>query len=307
MLVFMLAPFAMSVTGCFTLAAMMAASAGDSSPQLVPAGDAAFLDLDREIKLHLRNGTTVHGRFRGRTLLDPEIYKARFTARFAAGGWSPLALGESLTMDLLDGRRVSGAFAGYGMRSIVLRSLEDSVGERVPLRSATSIRHALGGLVSIDSLLAAEVRGELPSAEALAIRAFDTTRGISGFVSTRQDVPLEEVQMATVYGQKKEMTGLILFGVAIDVVLFLMLKKAADDAEPGCALILPLAAMSTDVRLTDRPFDRRLGRFVGEDVAWGDSMLTSPAALEAAATPLTSRAEPTTASPGGDGHATGWR
>ena len=284
-LVLMLGPMAMSSSGCFTLGAMMAASAGDSSPHLVPAGDAAHLDLDRELKLHLNDGTTVHGRFRGRTLLDPETYAARFAARFAAGGWSPLAIDESLTVDLMDGGRVIGVFAGYGMRSLVLRAPGDSVGQRIPLRSATSIRRTGGGLVSIDSLLAADVRGELPSAEALAIREFDTARGISVFVTRRREVPLEEVQMATVYGQDKDATGLILFGVAIDVVLFFMIEKAVRDAGPGCALILLPGALSSDVRFTDRPFDRRLGGFVGEDVAWGDPFPANTEAFDAAVAP----------------------
>lgn len=307
LLALLLGPMAMSVSGCFTMAAMLAASAGGSTPHLVPAGDAVHLDPDRELKLFLRDGTTVQGRFRGRTLLDPETYAARFAARSTAGGWSPFALGETVAVDLVDGRRLGAVFAGYAMRSLVLRAPSGPARERVPLQSATAIRHASGGLVSIDSLLAADVRGELPSAEALAIREFDTARGISGFVSSKREVPLEDVERATVYGERKDATGLILFGVALDVVLFLMLKKAADDAGPGCALILLSGAMSNDVRLTDRPFDRRLGRFVGEDVAWGDSTLASPEALEAAAAPLASPADTGAASSGGVGFATGLR
>lgn len=112
--------------------------------------------------------------------------------------------------------------------------------------------------------------------------------------------------MATVYGQNKDATGLILFGVALDVVLFFMIEKAVRDAGPGCALIL-LPALSSDVRFTDRPFDRRLGGFVGEDVAWGDPFPANTEAFDAALAPLTSRADTSAGSSGGAGSSTGWR
>ena len=267
LLVLMLGPLAMSVSGCFTLAAMMAASAANSSQHLVPAGDAAHLEPGRELKLHLRNGGTIEGRFRGRTLLAPEVYEPRFAARAAGGGWVPFALGETLTVDLVDGGRRIGTFRGYGMRSLVLQAPTDSVAVRLPFGSARAIRRAGGGTVSIDSLLAADVRGELPSAEGLAIRTYDSARGISGFVSVTREVPLEEVRMATVTGGNRETAGLILFGAAIDVVLFLAIREAAQ--EPGCTYIVIPASLANEVRFTERPFDRRLGRFVGEDVAWG--------------------------------------
>lgn len=284
LLVLMLGPFAMSVTGCFTLGAMIATSSIEAEPQMVPAGDAMYLEPGRELRLHLRNGSTVRGRFLGRALLSSAAYEARFAGAARSGLGGSLGLGETLLVVCADGRRIEAPFAGYAMRALVLRTRLDSTGIRIPFRSAVSIHRANGDTVSIDSLLLSDLRGELPSAEALAIEEFDAPRGISGFGVARREVPLEEVQMAVVARGSKKTPGLILAGVAADVVLFVMIRemlKPRPAPPPDCEYTGG-PWLGADVRLTERPFDRTLARFVGEDVAWSDPFLALSDTLELA-------------------------
>lgn len=308
-LILMLGPFALSVTGCFTLASLTTSS-DRLEPQLVPAGDAIHLEPGRELRLHLRNGSTVRGRFLGRVLLDRATYELRFAAASRAGVRGPLELDETLIVGLADGRRIEAPFGGYAMRALLLRTRADSTAVRFPFPSVVSIRRTGGTPVSIDSLLLSDLRGELPSAEAVAIEELAAPRGIADFDVARREVPLEEIQMAVVAKGGKKTPGLILAGVAADIVLFViireLLKPRPAPPPPDCEYSGG-PWLGADDRVTERPFDRRLGRFVGEDVAWGDSTLAPPEAGEAAAAPLASPADSAAASSGGEGFATGWR
>jgi hypothetical protein len=287
-LALLLGPMAISVTGCFTLGALVVAGMTHKDPRIVPAGDAIYLDAGQELTLHLRDGSTVHGRFVRRTLLEPDRYRPRFEASSARGGWTPFALGESLTVETADGKRMTAPFAGYAVRALVLRLERDGEGLRVPFESARSVRRAGGGVVSLDSLLAAEVRGELPSAEAIALNVVKKGNGIAiREGGPPHAVPLEDVERVTVSSGSGSAAGLIVLGVAVDVVLLVTYLHSIADSGPSCDYRGPTYAAA---RVTERPFDRRLGRFVEENLAGEDSVsmpepVRDPAAERSAVRP----------------------
>ena len=267
-LALLLAPMAFSVTGCFTLGAVLVASMTHQDPRFLPAGDAIYLDRGSALTLHLHDGSSVSGRFAGRELLAPDRYRTRFEAHAARGGWSPLALGESLTVETTEGKRVPASFEGYAMRALVLRGPQAGEPTRVPFESTRSIERSRGGIVSVDSLLAADVRGDLPSAEAIALDVVKEGNGIAIREGGPPRVfPLAEIDRVTVRAQNGSAAGIIALGVVVDIVLLAVYLNSIEGSSSGCEYRAPIV-----VRVTEQPFDRTLGRFVDENLAWPDSL-----------------------------------
>lgn len=267
-LALLLAPMAFSVTGCFTFGAALVAGMTHQDPRFLPAGDAIYLDHGSSLTLHLRDGSSVSGRFAGRELLATDRYRTRFEAHAARGGWSPLALGESLTVESTDGKRVEASFVGYAMRALVLRGPRAGEPTRVPFESTRSIERSGGGIVSIDSLLAADVRGDLPSAEAIALDVVKVGNGIAIRQGGPPQVfPLAEIERVTVRGENGSAAGVIVLGVVVDIVLLSVYLNSLEGSSSGCDYRPPIV-----VRATERPFDRSLARFVDENLAWPDSL-----------------------------------
>src|SRR5436309_1989619 len=51
-----------------------------AEPRVIPAGKAMLLEPGTLLKLRLRDGSALEGRFLGRTLLEPALYVPRFLA-----------------------------------------------------------------------------------------------------------------------------------------------------------------------------------------------------------------------------------
>jgi len=279
-LVLCLAPMTLVVTGCCTLASLIIVGATRPRPHVIPAGEAMRLTPGRDVALHLRDGSTVSGPFRGRTLLESDTYARRFAERERSGAWTPFTLGESIQVELVDGRTLAAPFAGYAMRALLLRPDANQEPVRVPFDSTRSVRGPGGAAISPDSLLAADVRGELPSAEALAV-----DEGLfRGSITQRQphDVPFEDIVTATVRERRKHATGIIALGVGLDLVLIAAAAAVAGSTwgsyGSGCSSGMTLADRSDPaIPWTDRPFDRIHARFFDEPIATFESTAVPPA------------------------------
>ena len=101
-----------------------------AASQEIPAGKAMLLEPKTPLKLHLRDGSVVEGRFLGRTLLDSALYAPRFAAHARTSSYVPFALSETLRVSLRDGREWTAPFAGYAELTLLLRGPDGPL--RVP-------------------------------------------------------------------------------------------------------------------------------------------------------------------------------
>jgi len=246
------------------------ASAGS---QVIPAGKALVLAPKTSLKLHLRDGSVVEGRFVGRTLLDPTRYASRFEDHVRSSVYVPLMLDEPLQVTLRDGREWTAPFAGYGELSVLLRSPDGSEHLRVPVESLSEVRRSNGDrVVLLDMLLALQAHA-LPSAEALELEE----RGRAGQVMERWEDPIrvavDDIERAVAnYDSGIGVGGIIVLSLIATLVLVVVLTAViASSFFNGCSNVgSRIDAGSFGVRLTTRPFDRYRGRYVGEALAEAD-------------------------------------
>jgi hypothetical protein len=151
-----------------------------AASQVVPAGKALLLEPNTLLKLHLRDGSVLEGRFVGRTLLDSARYAPRFAAYARSSAYLPFTLGDTLRVSLRDGREWTAPFAGYGEMTLLLRSPKGPGCLRVPFESAVDIHRANGDRIEPSALSRAFFAGGLPSAEALTVQERLPTKGLAG-------------------------------------------------------------------------------------------------------------------------------
>ena len=263
LLVALLSPMTLSLAGC-TMLGLVAAVATKPRPRVIPAGDALHLEPGTRLRIALPDGQQVAGRYAGRTLLPPAAYAPRFARRSSARRM-PIVPGDSVVVTQVDGRVVSGGFRGYAVRSLVLRTSGTS-DVRIPFDAAREIRREGGGLVSIDSLRAADERDELPSLEALAIETLSKAWSKRLRTETAVQVPFEDIRGATVRTDKGIRTGFILLGLAVDVAIIAIVAASYEGlGGSGCSSSgFTLSHAVPSERWTMRPFDRQLARFIDE-------------------------------------------
>ena len=153
MLFFWIGPVTMAQTDLWQLLRWAGAPAPAAATEsIVGAGDAVELQPGVKMRLSLKDGSVVNGRFLGRTLLDSALYAPRFLARAQTSDWVPFALGETLRVALRDGRQIVSAFTGYGELSLLLAGLAGGADLRIPFEFAKEILRADGRNACISSL-----------------------------------------------------------------------------------------------------------------------------------------------------------
>ncbi len=282
------------IDGWGLLGAVGAPRRASAESNVIPAGEAVNLERGTLLRLRLRDGTVVEGRFLERALLDSAQYVPRFHERSLSSGFMPLALGETLTVALVDGGQYTAPFSGYGELALLLGALDRERGVRVPFEFTRDIRRANGEHVQLHDLIRAFHQGQLPSAEALVLT--DRSPGQDTEVrSSAIRVPVEDIRSATAElesgGQKADVAGGVLLGVLVSVVLFiLIIRQAANESSRGCESIsLPNPMSSGFISFTQSDFDRERACFVGDGLAtiepWDDSTGAVPALASAAPGP----------------------
>ncbi|HEY2956284.1 MAG TPA: hypothetical protein VGK89_13685 [Candidatus Eisenbacteria bacterium] len=266
-------PVTFAQTDSWQLLRPAAAAASLSDPgQEIPARRALLLEPGTLLKLRLRDGSVLHGRYLGRTLLDSTHYQPRFAARSSA--YAPFTLGETLHVSLRDGREWTAPFAGYAELTLLLRSPEGSEYLRVPFEFASEIRRANGDRVDPRALIRAFRDRELPSAEALALGERLSMGSVEDQWAGALRVPVEDIRSASAKlpsGASSPALG-IAIGVMVTVVLIVLIVKSADNScRSGCTSTnTDIPNILSDARLTTRPFDRSRGCFVGDALAVAD-------------------------------------
>jgi len=245
----------------------------ESGPQNVPAGEALVLDPGTPLKLHLRDGSKVEGRFLGRTLLDSTSYAKRYAKYAASATWVPLALGETLRVTMRDGREWTAPFAGYGEMTLFVAGPDSARMLRVPFEFVREIFRADGTPILPRVLARAFRAHELPSAEALVLgdRVPGGTTAEQWAAALR--VPVDEIESVTVNlpGHPQPTSGWVALGVVASVVLIVaIIIHNQPPSQPSCEPYTGYGPFFLHAHLTTRPFDLARGCFVGDPVAAAD-------------------------------------
>ena len=242
--------------------------------QVIPAGQGMHLARGTLLKLRMRDGRLIEGRFVERTLLDSAAYARRFEAHVRASAFVPLTLGETLHVSLRDGREWTAPFSGYAEMALLLQGPEGPEPLRVPFEFAREIHGANGDPIDPGELAWAFRSGTLPSAEALVLEDRDTMRGIVERRGGSMRVAVEDIASASaVLSDGSQVAIIILVSVVASVVLaFLLIRESLRDSVKSCGSTQPvLGSRSLGASaLTTRPFDRYRGCFVGEAVTAAD-------------------------------------
>jgi hypothetical protein len=295
-----LGPVTMTQTDAWQLFKWAGAPASaTASASIVAAGDAVVLESGVQMRLSLRDGSVVHGRFLGRTLLDPALYAPRFESRALSAGWVPFALGETLRVSLRDGRKLAAPFSGYGELSMLFASLTGGSDVRIPFEFAKEIRRADGERIAPKDLIQAFKKGTLPSREALALGASEPLLSEVDEWAGALRVAVEDIASATAQTPSgSNVAGTVVLAVLLTLVLFIVLIAASfHSSSTSCSpMAFPDGFGGLSVRFTDRPFDRSRGCYEGEPplaaAAWPGDTEVSPTAASAEALPASTAATP---------------
>ena len=256
-----------------------------ATASVVPAGEAAKLEPGTRVKLRLRDGDVVRGRYLGRTLLDSARYAARFSARAGSSSPLPFALGETLQVKLKDDREWRAPFAGFGQLSLLLSGPDGSSPRRVPFEFAQEIRRADGRSVEPKDLARAFREGLLPSAEALVVEDGLLIGSEAERLAAGLHVAVEDIHSITAeLPGGGNATGVVVLGVLVAVVMVIAIlasmhhtTQASSSCQPYPGPIWGFAG----VELSTRPFDLERGCFVGDPLAaadpWPGSLESGPA------------------------------
>ena len=268
-----------------------------ATASVIGAGEAVKLQAGTPVKVRLRDGDVIEGRYLGRALLDSAHYAQRFDARTGSSPVAPLVLGETLQVTMKDGRSWRAPFAGYGQLTLLLRAPDGSQPRRVPFEFAKEIRRADGQAVEPQDLAKAFRDGLLPSAEALVVEQGLPIGTAAERLAASLYVPAEDVATVTAeLPNGGSATGEIALGVAvlsliIVIALVASLFNAANEASTSCQRIGTHSRTSSGFELTSRPFDLERGCFVGDPLAVADPW---PGAMDSGA--ATAMAAPAAAS-----------
>ena len=240
--------------------------------QVIPARQALVLAPGTPLKLHLRDGSVVDGRFLGRALLDSALYAPRFAAYARTSDFVPFALGETLQVSLRDGREWTAPFAGYGELTMLLDAHDGSGPRRLPFEFAKEIRGAGGAWVNPKALARAFQKGALPSAEALVLGERAGTEYGPEAWSSALRVAVQDIQTASVeLPSGGSAAGVVIVAVlATLVILYVIAASSFHSSSSGCS------SYSGDfsgwlVELTPRAFDRTRSCYVDDPPAVADA------------------------------------
>lgn len=240
---------------------------------LVAPGEAAVLDPGAKLKLRLRDGSSIEGRFLGRALLDSAHYAMRFAAHTDSDDYVPFVLGETLRVSLRDGRERTAAFAGYGERSLLVSGREGLGDMRVPVEFIRAIRHADGRPEALRTLSRALRKGSLPSAEALVIEDLRAFGSPEERWANALRVPVSDIRESSLGledGRSVPVT-LVLGVLTLTLVVLIILAMRSPPPSNDCGVVVPtgFAQGAQGYHLTTRAFDLERGCFEGDALAEG--------------------------------------
>jgi hypothetical protein len=256
--------------------------------RVIPAGEAMLLRPGTTLKLRLREGGDVEGRFLGRALLDPVIYAGRFASRTDSSWWAPFALGETLRVTLVDGREWVLPFAGYGELALLLERPDSPDPLRVPFEFAREVRGSDGEEIEAKALSRAFRAGKLPSAEVLVLEQLLPLGSQSDRWAMALRIPVEDIRSASLElpssgtSPGSSVGGGIALGLIAGIVVFyVILANAAKPSSSGCTSYGSGPTFLSSVALTPLPFDLDRGCYVGEALAvaepWQSPVADGPA------------------------------
>ena len=259
-----------------------------SEANVVPAGEALVLEPGTLIELHLRDGNVLRGRFLGRALQDSAEYARRFAAAAAASGPAAFALGETLRVEMKDGREWTAPFTGWAEHALLLRGPAEAPVLHVPFEFARSIQRADGSPVAPAELARAWRANALPSADVLVLGARDVVGSPEERWASALRVPGDEIASVRLpESRHKGIPGIVIFAVGLTaMVLIIRATQHHEPAANDCDANWNWPAGGfMGARLTERPFDRSRGCWVDAPLARAEAGTGTAAPAFAAAPP----------------------
>jgi hypothetical protein len=263
-----LGPVSIAQTDLAQIASYLGAPAPASAEaRVVDTGQAVEIEPGARLRIELRDGTHIDGRFLGRALLDSARYVERFQTHALTASPGPIALGETLSVAMRDGTTRTAAFAGYGELSLLLRDPSAEAPYVVPFEFATSVHTSSGEALDLKALAKSYRAGELTSAEALVIGPKRAIGSPQEQWASALRVPAQDVRMTWFDGPKVGDVAVVLALVTIAGVGLVLIALANMKPDySGCSNVnIPfIVAMPPHTHLTKRPLDLERGRYADD-------------------------------------------
>ncbi len=309
--VLLLTPLVLSNASCTAIGYAIGNSlTRNDPPRRVPAGKALRMDVGTPMEVAIADAAPVRGVYLGRARLDEGEYASRYDA------WrvrTPGAFALASEVELIDrrGRTRTAVFRGFGYRTVTVSGLAGRIDD-VPFAKLRAVRADGAREWSATELAELDVRGDLPSREALAIgrglpfdwrKQWSPGRGISAAslpaFSDTAIVPLDGVQTLSVPSARGLRTICTVAGFAVDASVIALVSAMSSwggaFGDGGCdAGAMNFAALHAPSP-TDRDFDLPTGEFVDPSAPLAGGAATEPAATGTAATVPAAESEAATA------------
>lgn len=268
-------------TSCCSVAGWAVGTAitrGDP-PRRVPAGEALELKPGTKLGVLLADSTHQRGTYMGRIRLEPVVYRTRFDEWRAQVNFA-LEVGGMVELTHRDHRVTLAPFAGFAHRSVLLEKPGRPELLEVPLRDIRwfGMRDSLGW--TGEQLADADLRGALPSREAILFKPDQHAEGEDWFnqpdrmwTGVRRllvesvTIPRDDIEALEVAGPRTVRTVLLVAGLAADALIVVAAQPAvAVGGAGGCTYTAASARgrAFAGIEPTSREYDTRWGAYVGE-------------------------------------------
>ena len=255
-------PFTIHLYGCSIIGLKVGESIDRSNSQIISPPDRVIaVTPGVNLTLATADGLSRDGKFVGIVRQDSSRYARRYAAwrdTIPAPERWPL-LGDSVTVEMRDGRLLATRFRGFGYRAMDVDGASDANPDSLRYEDLDRITLARGASISGDSLLSMDAAIALPERTAIRLSVMDSP----------VTIPLDQARTVTIKHDGAAVVG-FLIGLAVDVgVVVLVIQaanRASEDAAQGtqqtadaCGSVLGHLG-PTGVYYLDGVYDRRLGR-----------------------------------------------
>lgn len=163
---------------------------------------------------------------------------------------------------------------GYGELALLLQSPDAAAPVRVPFEFLTEIHRTDGHLVDATVLTRAFHQGRLPSGEVLVLEPLHPVGTLEERRASALRIPVEDIAWVAIETPGgPSVAGAVVLGVVVAVVLVFVILVATlhSASNSGCTSnTIEVPPLFSRVHLTQRPFDRGRGCFVGDPLAVAD-------------------------------------
>jgi len=269
--------FSVQISGCSLIGLVVGFAVDQGVPKgvrVIPPHQALEVSPGARVAFHLKDGTTVSGRYLGVARIPEEAYARRYRSwrDSLPPGESFPALGDSITLTLRSGEALAATFGGFGYRQVKLGSAAGVESGVVRFENLVAISGPAGRSIPAEHLVTLDISGDLPSATALRVLdVFDTSL-----------TALDRVARVSIPTVRHGARNGFLIGFAIDAIVMAIAVATYEPPTSSCEPQGNPGVFATGVRPLEAPFDIWAGRVVlRTDSTTGRTTREDPPALVA--------------------------